>query len=111
MGLEKQRRRFHVKGNITFGAGDVGIGRSAAGAVSVFGAGTAQPGTVDLASDALRIPYGTAALTAAILGTVNGNVKLGRNGNTLQFGFVNNGTPYIMSGTTGGGALTLTTAS
>ena len=94
MGLEKERRAFRVKGNLTC---DKTI---------------SAVGTVDQHSYALRVPVstGTVAPTAAQLGTASGKVMVGYQLGTVYWGFVVNGTPYLAYGTVGG-AMSLGTAS
>jgi len=88
MGLEKERRAFRVKGNLT-------CGKTISAA-----------GTVDQHSYALRVPVstGTAKLTAAQLGTDSGKVMLGYQLGTVYLGFVVNGTPFYLQAVNGGSA-------
>lgn len=132
MGIEKVRRQFYVKGDITIG-GDATIAGAATigGAVVATGNLTATAGTVTFGADAklvrtganrvgpatgdtfdaaatkLRLPapgvsFGTALGTSNLATANPGEARVGFSGATVQFGFVVNGSAFVLSAVDGG---------
>lgn len=101
MGLEKERRKFLVKGPLVFGNGDVGMERDSANSVALL-----TGDTLNLSGAGLRVPHSAAALTNSNVGTLAGGIRVGYNGNVAQLAFVVNGSVIIFQATAGTGAVT-----
>ncbi len=101
MGLEKERRKFLVKGPLVFGNGDVGLQRDTTNSLALL-----TGDTLNLSGAGLRVPHSAAALAISNVGTQTGAIRVGFNGNVVQLGFVVNGSVIVFQATAGTGAVT-----